>query len=703
MTHRPALLRLTLLAAGLAGLAARLPAQDRPRPVVSTRPDEPAKGPLKGQTTNLVLRPNADAPFSVYVENPDPNQTFTNLTVRVTADPEGSQVLAEGAVGSVGPRQFARVALRPVGPPAAAPPAEPAPPPAAEKGQAPPAAPKPPAGTPLPTGTLYLHLLRDGKTPLSDRPAEFAVRVDSPKNYLEATPQVTRTEAGYRLTVTLNSAAGGGAVFRGKPATARLDLRPDLMPGLDPASLKDGTFQTAVAPGAKGLTLAAKNLRFVGRPQPSVFAVSVDGYDRAFVFATDFTGTTPAVPPFAGKAVRIDAPRFAVTGRPLPVRLEVFNDDWADRPRLEFFRAEQGEPEVVTTADQATSRFREVRLRVAPTGELLFHAEVKDWVLPLDTAGVYGTRRLELALTDPDGKVLRRPRADDPNQTEPVTDAKVVTLDDTPPQNVQLLALPPVPVPKKPRKLPPPAAGAAPVPGGIALPPWACGCVLPWPVTLPPPPEKPAPPPVRLPGVIAKTLVRGTAIELVARADDPESGITGALFFIGPPPGPDGKPPPGGKVAVGELVYRPTAAKLEGPPEALGFGATFDLPDVKGPVTVGVRFTNGAGLVSPDLTREIWLVDPPPPPTTGTIEGKVIQGSSPERPQPGLDVLLLDAGGKVLKSAKTTDAGEFRFEELPPGPYTVYAVKPADLGARALQPATVEAGEVTAVTLELKR
>jgi hypothetical protein len=700
MTHSPALLRFALLAAGLVGLAARLPAQDRPRPVVSTRADEPAKGPLKGQTTNLVLRPNADAPFSVYVENPDANQTFANLTVRVTADPDGGLLLAEGTVGSVGPRQFARVALHPAAPPggpAAAPPVEPAPPPAAEKGQAPPAAPKPPAGAPLLTTTLYVQVFRDGKTPLSDKPAEFTVRVDTPKNYLEAVPQVTRTGTGYQLTVTLNSLAGEAGVFRGKPAVARLDLRPDLMPGLDPASLKDGTFQTAVAPGAKGVALVAKNLQFAGRPVPSFFAVSVDGYDRAFVFATDFTGTTPAVTPASGRSVRIDAPRFGVPGRPLPVRLEVFNDDWADRPRLEFQRAEQGAPEVVTTPEQATPRYRDVRLRVGPAGELLFHAEVKDWVLPLDTAGVYGKRTLRLALTDADGKVLTQTQADGLNKPE----ADII-LDDTPPDNVQLLALPPKPPPKKPRKLPPPEAAAAKStipPGGIVLPPWACGCVLPWPVPMPPPPEKPAPPPA--PGVIARTLVRGTTVELVARAEDLESGVTRVLFFVGPPPGPDGKPPPGGKVLESRL--RPPPEKLVGPPPTwVEFGATLDLPDVKGPVTVGVRFTNGAGLVSPDVTREIWLVDPVVP-TTGTIEGKVIQGSSPERPQPGLDVLLLDAGGKVVKATKTTDTGEFRFEELPPGPYTVYTVKPADLGARSLQPATVEAGEVTAVTLELRR
>jgi hypothetical protein len=115
-----------------------------------------------------------------------------------------------------------------------------------------------------------------------------------------------------------------------------------------------------------------------------------------------------------------------------------------------------------------------------------------------------------------------------------------------------------------------------------------------------------------------------------------------------------------------------------------------------------VRFTNGAGLTTEE-THDLLLVDPPPPPTTGAIEGRVVQGSTPERPQPGLDVLLTDPAGRVIKATTADAAGAFKFEELLPGPYSVMSVKAADLGAKAVQTVTVEAGEVTAVTLELKR
>jgi hypothetical protein len=703
MTHP----RFLLLAAGLLGLAAPLAAQNTPHPVVSTRPNEPAKGPVQA-TTNIVLRPNADLSFYVYLENPG-QQAWSNVTVRMTADEKGQQPLAEGIVEQIGGGEVVKVLLRPTAP--AVPPAAPAAPvpPAGEKEKAP-AAPKPPTGSPAPPA-LYLHAFDDQKKPFAgSKPVRFEIRISPPRDYITATPQVTPIGGGFTLTVTLARSASASPAFRGKPATARLDVRPALVPGLDPASLKDGTFQTVIAPNAKDVTLVAKNLRFIGRPGPSVVTVAVDGYDRAFVFTTDFSGTTPSLSPSDIRGVRIDTPRYAVPGRPLAARLEVFNDAGDERPRLEFYRAEQGEPEV-PTADLTTPRDQAVTYSVGKAGELVLHAAVKDWLIPLDTAGIYGTRTLKFSLTDQAGVVLTRPRTDNPAENEPVSTTHLLTLDDTPPEAVRLLALPPKVVPKKPRKLPPPPGTVPPLPGpspvpGLVLPPWACDCVLPPRFGVPVPPKplvvvpKELPPP--LPLVIGKTRVRGTPIELVARAEDPESGITGAVLFLGQPPGPDGKSPQGSKSAVGVLAYRPVKGKQEGPPEALGYAATFDLPDVKGPVTIGVRFMNGAGLVT-EVTQELLLVDPTPPPTTGTIEGRVVQGSTPERPQPGLDVLLTDPAGKVIKAAKTDAAGAFKFEELLPGPYAVMSVKIADYGAKAIQPATVEAGEVTTVTLELKR
>ncbi|HET6575962.1 MAG TPA: hypothetical protein VFG68_20340, partial [Fimbriiglobus sp.] len=538
--------RSALLAAGLLGLAARLPAQTGLRPAVSTRPDESKQAQSFNGTTSITLRPNAELPFHVYLVNGD-QQPWTNVTVRLAADARGQKPLAEGLVERVGAGEVARVALLSLAPPA--PPAAPVPP-AGDKEKAPPAAPKPPAGLPAPD-TLYLLVLDDKKQPIAGTKAvDFQIGIDQPRNYVAASPSVSQTGNAYTLTVRLGRPANVSNAFRGKPAPARLVIRPELVPGLDPASLKDGTYQTVVAPDAKGeVVLVARNLRFPGgQPKRSVFSVSVDGYDRAFGFVTDFTGTTPSAITGDTRLVRIDAPRYGVPGRPFAARLEVFNDTGTERPRLEFHRAAEGEPEV-PTAGKTTSRETTKTYRVGEAGELLFRAEVKDWVVPLDTAGIYGKRTLEFALTDENGTVLTSPRIDNPTEREPVRDVHEFTLDDTVPAGVQLLALPPKVVPKKPRKQPPPGVplpGPSPVPG-LVLPPWACECVLPPSFGVPVPlpaivAKKEVPPP--LPLVLGKTRVRGTVIELIARAEDPESGIARALLFVGAPPGPDGKSPP---------------------------------------------------------------------------------------------------------------------------------------------------------------
>jgi len=526
--------RFALLITGLLGLADQLPAQQPrrpPSPLVSVRSDEPAKGPVRGRITNVVLRPNAELAFHVYLENPGTDE-WSNVTVRLSADEKGDQPLAEGLVEKVGPGEVARVVLRSTAP---LPPPQPpvAVPPAADKEKAAPAAPKPPAGTPAPP-TFYLQAFDDQKPPkpfANTRPTPVSIRISPPRDYITASPDVTQNAGGgYSLAVRLGRHANASEAFRGLPAPARLDIRPELVPGLDPASLKDGTFRTVIAPNAKDVVLVAKDLRFTGRRGLSTVTVSVDGYDRAFVFTTDFSGTTPSLVPSDVRGVRIDAPRYAVPGRPLSARLEVFNDIGDERPKLEFYRADQGEPEEPTAA-LTTSRQRTATYLIGKAGELVFHAEVKDWSIPLDTAGVYGTRTLKFSLTDQNGTVLTRPRADDPAENEQVTTTHLLTLDDTPPAPVRLLARPVRIEPKKPRTPPvppgaiPPLPGPSPVPG-LVLPPWVCDCVLPpsFGVPVPPVPVVPVPKevPVPLPLVIEKTRVRGKMIELVAQAEDPE-------------------------------------------------------------------------------------------------------------------------------------------------------------------------------------
>ncbi|HEX4609111.1 MAG TPA: carboxypeptidase-like regulatory domain-containing protein [Urbifossiella sp.] len=204
------------------------------------------------------------------------------------------------------------------------------------------------------------------------------------------------------------------------------------------------------------------------------------------------------------------------------------------------------------------------------------------------------------------------------------------------------------------------------------------------------------------------TAPRGKPLAVTAEGYDPESGVTKAVFYVGEPPA-DGKPLPPGKAAVGVRGLLPAARPGDRPvPLASEFGpaaytASLLMPDQAGPVRVGARFTNRVGLTD-EVVAEVLLLDPP---TTGSVKGKVVQGSGPGRPQPGLDVLLREpdakADAKAVATAKTNAAGDFQMTGIKPGSYVVSAEKAVDY-AKAQEKVTVVAGDKAAeVTLVLKR
>ena len=110
------------------------------------------------------------------------------------------------------------------------------------------------------------------------------------------------------------------------------------------------------------------------------------------------------------------------------------------------------------------------------------------------------------------------------------------------------------------------------------------------------------------------------------------------------------------------------------------FTATLPTPDTKGRIVVGTRVINGAGIPT-DAAAEVDLVDPAAggaKSATGTIKGKVVQGSTP-RPQAAKPVYLLDEKQTiVVKKTETNDKGEYIFKDVPPGNYFVRSDKPTD-------------------------
>jgi hypothetical protein len=193
--------------------------------------------------------------------------------------------------------------------------------------------------------------------------------------------------------------------------------------------------------------------------------------------------------------------------------------------------------------------------------------------------------------------------------------------------------------------------------------------------------------------------VKGDPLRVVASISDRErTPITRVVFFIGLPPGPDGK-------------RAADPVKVEGlrdPADPERWVADLPLaPDAKGVLQVGATATNEVGLDSTD-TKNIRLLEPPAP--AGTIVVTVLRGG---RPQPGVNVLLRDSEGKdkgVLTTAVKADkdkkvvVGQVVFDKLPPGLYGIGAAKAdSSSGSKAAVPVKVEAGKTVEINLELKR
>lgn len=188
-------------------------------------------------------------------------------------------------------------------------------------------------------------------------------------------------------------------------------------------------------------------------------------------------------------------------------------------------------------------------------------------------------------------------------------------------------------------------------------------------------------------GKLPEKHVKGTPLPVVAFARERETSVKQAVFFLGEPAA-DGKLPD--VKVVGDL----TDVK-----QGLWVGR-LPIPDKKGTIIVGVQFVNETGIAA-TMVQKVELIDPPPPPTTGTIAGVVDLGG---RPQPKISVVIRDADGKEKGAEVTTEKGEFRVEGLAPGAYTVSAAKPdSGVGTSGRVAAQVNAGKVTLVTVPLAR
>ena len=176
-------------------------------------------------------------------------------------------------------------------------------------------------------------------------------------------------------------------------------------------------------------------------------------------------------------------------------------------------------------------------------------------------------------------------------------------------------------------------------------------------------------------------------VPLPVRATVAESavGISKVLFFVGQPA--DGKPPPDTPAVEG----RPLDA------DKTLWSAELPLDKkMTGPTNIGVQFVDAVGLSS-FATASVKLTDAAAAGTLGSIRGTVIEGT---RPQPNLEVVLVDEKGAAKAKANTKDDGTFVFQNVKPGEYVTSSDKPISLRKGAAE-VTVETGKTASVTIQL--
>ncbi len=388
-----------------AGPARAQPPANRPFLFLSTNPAAPADFSPAAPIQNVLLRPNVEEPLYLYVRNP--TNVNHQLTVLIGNGPDDADAFAQAAV-TAPPGQTVRV--RPPRPKEEPPVVTP-----------PGAKPVPLPVTALPRG-LYLRLA--DANGVIER-LEFPVRVRNPSDYVVAAASFEGEPGSLRnrLRVTLSDRTPDRP-FTGPPAKVRLDLSPARVPGLVLDSLRGGTYLGELRPGGS-VTLVAANLRFTGPDHRGIVAIDVDNYERAFLFQTDFSGTVPQ-PVTNEILLRLAGPRYAIPGQPCPIPLQVDNPP-SDDVIVEFGidRANTGE---YVVSRHAGDRLRRPGARWDGTvGGLVFVSTAHDWIEELDTAGMFGPRKLRLRLLDRAGTQLAPPVFDD------------IVLDDTPPQEVRVV------------------------------------------------------------------------------------------------------------------------------------------------------------------------------------------------------------------------------------------------------------------------
>jgi Prealbumin-like fold domain len=352
----------------------------------------------------LILRPNVDQQAYVYAYNPKEVGDSVHVSMHAvklndqTQLPAGSEIARTAQPISIGPKQLAKVSL--VGKTSAPTPA--AAPPATAKTDDKASEPTP-SGTKLDTDNktdayLFLRVESTLAPPKGTVPLEGYERTQLSIS-IPSTFQVTPKAANNRLEVNIKGPQEEQKkLLTAQPAKVRLDLRSDLNPLLTADAIVQSTLEADLPlDSPEGVTLfatltpavAAKLVELREDKTIPRVTVSIDGYDRAFIIKTNFSGD----PKVLGDQdtfvnVRLSS-KLQAPGKPIWVTAEADNISLADAPVVVSVNRLGGDKyEVIRKFP--TDRQRDVYLRHGEGDAIILRPVVKDWMIEYPTAGAIG-------------------------------------------------------------------------------------------------------------------------------------------------------------------------------------------------------------------------------------------------------------------------------------------------------------------------
>jgi hypothetical protein len=224
------------------------------------------------------------------------------------------------------------------------------------------------------------------------------------------------------------------ATVAGSSPLVSLKLSNDRIPGF--ISAARGTFQATLDSAGTVATLDAEGLQFRGNPPTAgTFSLDVDGYERAFLFRTNFPADgNPVTPSLLSRPeIAIWVPAFAASSAGLDIRVSA--DHAPDDAAIDLELAVDNSPRAGTPIRTAFSSSRHVSIQLVPPpadvppGGLALAARVEDWSAHLDTGAIEGRRQIRASVRGSNGSVL-------------ATAANTIVLEQRPATGVQILGVP---------------------------------------------------------------------------------------------------------------------------------------------------------------------------------------------------------------------------------------------------------------------